>query len=239
MARLAIRVLGGALLTLCLCGFSPSDPAWTASDRLDATRGVPRAKSAWLDIGLTSWEAFPEALESRMRAGWEPAVGAGLRLAWRALTWDGAAAHDVEAGAVLRGNRWRSETSWGESRLAPYHQSRVSEWILLALAPSVAIGGSLVMFPGAARGAPEFEIEARSQSGPWLLGLVLRDAAGEATIGLQARPHLLVFMRYADQVPALGIVLQARSLQLRAEAEDHPLLGRTARVGLRWSRGGS
>jgi hypothetical protein len=233
------RALGLLALLFCLTGFTPGDPAWTACDRLDARRGAPRPGRLWLGGGLTSWDALPGALESRIGAGWEPVRGGGARVSWRSLSWAEGLLSDLEAGVIWRGTRWRGEWALGQARFAGHHATRCSPRLLIAVSPHLVAGGSVTLYPGSPQGAPEFEVEARAAAGPWLLGLVLHENASEAEVGIEVRSHLVVLARYANDVPALGIVLEARALQLRAEAEDHPLLGRTARVALRWTRGGS
>lgn len=217
----------------------PSDPVWTACDRLDARRGIPRPRGAWAEAWLTSWEAVPDAIESRARAGWEPLRGPGFRAEYASLRWPEGALLDVSAGLVWRGSAWRSELVMAQSRSGGHHALRSSERILIAISPHVVTGGSITVFPGAPRGSPEFAIETHASAGPWLLGLLLDDGGPEASVGIEVRPHLVLFLRCRNESPGTGIVLEANAFAFRAEALDHPHLGRIARVSLRWSRGGS
>jgi hypothetical protein len=222
-----------------LYGFSPSDPAWLASDRLDARRGVPLAGTFWLAGDLASWDALPGLLAARVGVGWEPSSGGGLRGAWRSVTWPDGATRDVEGAFIWRAPRWRGECAIGALQFNDERAFRCSPRVLIAVSPHLVTGGSITIFPNSPHGAPEFELEARSGAGPWLLGLVLHENSSEASVGVQARPGLAVIARYANDVPSLGIVLDTHVLELRAEAEDHPLLGRVARVAIRWMRGRS
>jgi|GEM_PF-1445197 len=220
-----------------MMGFSPNDPAWMASDRLDARRGAPVAGTFWLMTDLASWEALPGSMALRLASGREPSSGAGLRVAFRSLRWPDGTMNDLEGAFIFRRSRWRGECAVGQSRFEGHHAARCSPRLLIAVSPHLVTGGAITFFPGSASSVPEFEIEARGAAGPWLLGLALYDNASEAAIGIEARPGLAVIARYANDVPALGIVWDARFLEVRAEAEDHPLLGRTARFAIRWMRG--
>jgi hypothetical protein len=220
-------------------GFSPDDPAWRACDRLDGRRGVPPAGTTWLMSDVTTWDALPGSMGVRFAAGREPKSRAGLSLAWRSVSWPDGAMNDLEGALVWRASRWRAECALGRLQFMDEHATRCSPRLLVAVSPHLVTGGSVAVFPESPGGAPEFEIEARASTGPWLLGLVLHENAGEAAVGIEARPGLTVIARYADDVPALGIVLDVSALEFRAEAEDHPLLGRIARVAVRWMRGRS
>ena len=216
----------------------PSDPVWVACDRLDAKRGIPRAGGVWAEAWLTSWEAVPDALESRARAGWEPFCGPGVRAEYASLRWPDGALLDVGAGLVWRGSTWRNELAVAQSRSAGHHALRTSERFLIAISPHVVTGGSVTVFPGASRGSPEFGIETHASAGPWLLGLLLDDGGPEASVGIEVRSHLVLLLRYRNESPGMGFVLETSTFALRGEALDHPHLGRIARVSLRWSRGG-
>jgi len=146
---------------------------------------------------------------------------------------------DLECALIWRTSRWRGECAIGAVQFKDERAFRCSPRVLVAVSPHLVTGGSVTVFPESPHGAPEFEIEARSGTGPWLLGLVLHENSSEASVGVEARRGLSVIARYANDVPSLGIVLAAHSVELRAEAEDHPLLGRVARVAIRWMRGGS
>ena len=218
-------------------GFSPSDPAWVAADRLDLRRGVPRAGTLWLMGDLTSWDALPGSLASRVSVGREPRSGAGLRMTWRSLTWPQGAMHDLEGALVWRRSAWRGECAIARMQANHQRAVRCSPRLLVAVSSHLVAGGSITLFPQSPLAAPDFEIEARSSAGPWLLGLVLHESASEAAVGIEARPGLAILARYANDVPAIGVVIDAHRVELRAEAEDHPLLGRVARVAVRWMRG--
>jgi len=220
-------------------GFSPSDPAWIACDRLDSVRGVPLAGTLWLGGDLTSWDALPGLLATRIGVGKEPASGGGLRGGWHSVAWPDGATTDVDLGFIWRASRWRAECAIDALQFKDERAVRCSPRVLVAVSPHLVTGGSITFFPESPHGVPEFEVEARAATGPWLLGFVLHENASEAAIGVLARPGLAVIARFANDVPSLGIVVDAHSLELRAEAEDHPLLGRVARVGFRWMRGRS
>ena len=225
-----------AALLPCVYGFSPSDPAWTAADRLDARHGVPFAGTLWLMSDVTTWDALPGSMAVRIALGREPKSGGGFRIGWRSVHWPDGATNDLEGAVVWRASQWRAECALGQLRFKGERASRCSPRVWVAVSPHLVTGGSITVFP---RGAPDFAIEAKSSAGPWLLGLVLHENASEALVGIEARPRLTVILRYANDAPAMGIVLDTRSLELRAEAEDHPLLGRIARVTIRWMRGRS
>jgi hypothetical protein len=210
-----------------------------ACDRLDARRGVPPAGTTWLGGDVTSWDALPGLLATRVGVGWEPKSGGGVRGAWRSFAWPDGAIQDLESAFIWRAPRWRGECAIGALQFKDERAFRCSPRVLIAVSPHLVTGGSVTLFPTSPHGAPEFEIEARSGAGPWLLGLVLHENSSEASVGVLARPGLAVIARYANDVPSLGIVLDAHSVELRAEAEDHPLLGRVARVAIRWTHGRS
>ena len=185
---------------------------------------------------VTSWDALPGSMAVGIALGREPKSGGGLRIGWRSVTWPDGVMNDLEGAVVWRASKWRAECALGQLRFKDERASRCSPRVWVAVSPHLVTGGSISVFP---RGAPDFEIEARSAAGPWLLGLVLHENASEAAVGIEARPGLTVMARYANDAPAMGVVLDTRSLELRAEAEDHPLLGRVARVSIRWMRGRS
>jgi hypothetical protein len=218
-------------------GFGSSDPAWLAADRLDARRGVPRAGTLWLSGDLTSWDALPGALSSRVALGCEPRSGPGLRVAYRTLNWADGSMKDFEGALIWRRPAWRGECAFARTYAETQHATRCSPRFLIAVSPHLVAGGSLTVFPESPRASPDFEVEAHSAAGPWLLGLVLHENASEAAVGIQARSGLAVIARYANDVPSIGVIIDAHRVELRAEALDHPLLGRVARVTVRWMGG--
>jgi len=208
--------------------------AWAACDRLDVEHGFPAAGGLWFETGLRSWEALPEAVEARLGAGIEPRRGAGVRAVWSTLTiGEGETLRDAEIGGVLRVGGGRVEVDLADTRFAGRSLRRARARALVVLDRHWIAGATVDVIPEATNWAPEVVPEVRGRGGPWLLAATIHEHL-ELAVGLEPRPGFTALVRYQGGAPTAGVVLCLGALQFQAEASDHPYLGRTAKVRLRW-----